>query len=288
MKINYIIALLFLAFISIVIIANINDTNRIGCTELNGNGCVCHGLERDTSVIAWVEGPDTLQIGQTGYYRMYMFGGPAEGGGYNVAGRFGKMELVDSFSYRHPLALNELTQAFSLPFPTPQDTIFWNFGYTASDTSGEWDTIYSCGLSLVWDSIPDPLDKWNYGPKFPVKILDKVTNSSNTNTELDGYHLYQNYPNPFNPTTAIRFTIPTSPLNPSPNQGEGQRERLITLKVFDVSGSEIITLVNEESATGGAGSYEVDFNATGLPSGIYFYRLQAGNFIETKKMVLLR
>ena len=271
MKINYIIALLFLAFISIVVIANINDTNLIGCTELNGNGCVCHGLERDTSVIAWVEGPDTLQIGQTGYYRMYMFGGPAEGGGYNVAGRYGKMELVDSFSYRHPLQLNELTQAFSLPFPTTQDTIFWNFGYTASDTSGEWDTIYSCGLSLVWDSIPDPLDRWNYGPKFPVKIIENVTNSSNNNMELDGYHLYQNYPNPFNPSTKISWQSAV---------GSWQ-----TLKVYDILGNEVATLVNEENAVG---SYTVEFDATGLPSGIYFYRLQAGSFVETKKMLLMK
>jgi len=286
MKINYIIALLFLAFISIVVIANINDTNRIGCTELNGNGCVCHGLERDTSVIAWVEGPDTLQIGQTGYYRMYMFGGPAEGGGYNVAGRYGKMELVDSFSYRHPLQLNELTQAFSLPFPTTQDTIFWNFGYTASDTSEEWDTIYSCGLSLVWDSIPDPLDRWNYGPKFPVKILENVTSSSNNNTELDGYHLYQNYPNPFNPATTIRFTIPPD---------ERREMQDVSLKVYDVLGNEVATLVNEKKS---GGNYEANFSAIGgsafggnvssLPSGIYFYKLQTGNFIETKKMLLLK
>ncbi|MCH7962870.1 MAG: T9SS type A sorting domain-containing protein [Bacteroidetes bacterium] len=276
MKINYIIALLFLAFISIVVIANLNDTNKIGGTELNGSGCVCHGLERDTSVIVWVEGPDTLQIGQTGYYRMYMFGGPAEGGGYNVAGRYGKMELVDSFSYRHPLALNELTQAFSLPFPTTLDTIFWNFGYTASDTSGEWDTIYSCGLSLVWDSIPDPLDKWNFGPKFPVKILDNITIISSNNTELDDYQLYQNYPNPFNPITTIRYQIPEL--------------SFVTIKIYDVLGNEIATLVNGERLVG---EYEVIFDGTGLihqtlPSGVYFYSLQAGNYIKIKKMVLIK
>lgn len=276
MKINYIIALLFLTFISIVVIANLNDTNKIGGTELNGHGCVCHSLERDSSVIVWVEGPDTLQIGQTGYYRMYMFGGPAEGGGYNVAGRYGKMELVDSFSYRHPLALNELTQAFSLPFPTTLDTIFWNFGYTASDTSGEWDTIYSCGLSLVWDSIPDPLDKWNFGPKFPVKILDNITSISSNNTELDGYQLYQNYPNPFNPVTNIRFRIPSS--------GNGE-SRLVILKVYDVMGREVETLLNGIKPTG---EYEVGWDARDYPSGVYFYNLETNDFIDVKKMILLK
>ncbi len=113
------------------------------------------------------------------------------------------------------------------------------------------------------------------------------------------FSLSQNYPNPFNPSTKIHFTIPTSPLNPSPYQGEGNRERFVTLKVFDVLGKEVATLVNEEKP---AGSYEVEFNsvetlhATSLPSGVYFYQLRAGDpstgsgqvFIETKKMILLR
>jgi len=90
--------------------------------------------------------------------------------------------------------------------------------------------------------------------------------------------LYQNFPNPFNPTTKIKFTIPASPLS----FGEGQGVRLI---VYDILGNEIATLVNEEKP---AGEHEVEFDASGLTSGIYFYKLQAGNFVETKKMVLLK
>ena len=85
------------------------------------------------------------------------------------------------------------------------------------------------------------------------------------------YSLEQNYPNPFNPTTTIRFTI--SDL------------RFTILKVYDVLGNEVATLVNEEKP---AGTYEVEFTAIDLPSGIYFYRLQASNFIKTKKMILLK
>ncbi|RKY90137.1 MAG: hypothetical protein DRQ13_13010, partial [Ignavibacteriae bacterium] len=80
------------------------------------------------------------------------------------------------------------------------------------------------------------------------------------------FTLSQNYPNPFNPTTKIKFTIPTSPLNPSPYQGEGQRERLITLKIYDVLGNEVTTLVNKEKP---AESYEVEFDGAILTSGIY-------------------
>jgi len=92
------------------------------------------------------------------------------------------------------------------------------------------------------------------------------------------YALFQNYPNPFNPTTTIKYQIPEM--------------SFVTLKAYDVLGNEVAALVNEEKP---AGSYKIEFDASALPSGIYFYRLQvypanggAGSFVETKKMVLLR
>ncbi len=85
------------------------------------------------------------------------------------------------------------------------------------------------------------------------------------------FMLRQNYPNPFNPLTKINYQIPEF--------------SFVTLKVFDVLGSGIATLVNEEKTIG---SYEIEFNAIDLPSGIYFYRLKAGSFVETKKMVLIK
>ena len=85
------------------------------------------------------------------------------------------------------------------------------------------------------------------------------------------YSLSQNYPNPFNPSTTIHFSVPSS--------------EFVTLKVFDVLGNEVATLVNEEKL---AGTYEINFNADGLSSGIYFYKLHAGSFVETKKMILIR
>ena len=270
MKVNYILAILFLTFVSIAVIANVNETDLIGCTELNGMGCVCHTVERDTLVNVWVEGPESLYVGQTGYYKMFMSGGPAEAGGYNVAGRFGEMVLVDTFSFQHPLSMNELTQAFSLPFPTTQDTIYWEFGYQALGSSPEWDTIYSCGLSLVWDSIPDFRDRWNYGPKFPVKILS-VTDADKNRDQPGEFILYQNYPNPFNPSTKISW-----------QSSIGSRQ---SLRIYDVNGKEVEILFTEYKP---AGSYEVRFDASGLPSGIYFYKLEWGSLTKTKKMILLK
>lgn len=272
MKVNYLLTFLFLAFVTIIVIANVDGTDLINCTELNGQGCVCHNLERDTLVHVWVEGPESLYVGQTGMYKMFMSGGPAEAGGYNVAGRFGEMVLVDTLSFQHPLVLNELTQAFPLPFPTPQDTIYWDFGYEVQDSSIAWDTIYSCGLSIVWDTIPDFHDHWNFGSKFPVKILSEaVTNIDEHTNSPNDFILYQNYPNPFNPSTKIGFRISDF--------------GFVSIKIYDALGKEVSTLVNEEKSQG---EYEVSFDAVGLPSGIYFYSLNAGSFTETKKMLLLK
>ncbi len=87
----------------------------------------------------------------------------------------------------------------------------------------------------------------------------------------DKFELSQNYPNPFNPSTKISWQSPV---------GSWQ-----TLKIFDILGNEVATLVNEQKP---AGSYNVTFDASTLPSGIYMYKLQAGSFIETKKMILLK
>lgn len=100
-----------------------------------------------------------------------------------------------------------------------------------------------------------------------------------------GFLLEQNYPNPFNPSTRIKYTIPNF-TESNLSQGDGTKQGWLTvLKVFDVLGNEIATLVNEYKP---AGKYEIEFNASLLPSGVYFYQLKVGSFVETKKMVLLR
>ncbi|MEJ2195580.1 MAG: T9SS type A sorting domain-containing protein [Ignavibacteriaceae bacterium] len=114
--------------------------------------------------------------------------------------------------------------------------------------------------------------------------LNDITSveQSDDDIAVSDFVLEQNYPNPFNPSTKIKYTIPPQQ---NPLQGGDYRGGLITLKVYDILGNEIATLVNEEKT---AGSYEVSYDANTLSSGIYFYTLNAGSFIETKKMVLLR
>ena len=97
----------------------------------------------------------------------------------------------------------------------------------------------------------------------PLKVEDKGIPTA--------FSLSQNYPNPFNPTTVIHYTVP--------------KTSLVNLSVFNLLGQEVKTLVNEEKSPG---EYEVRFDGSNLPSGIYFYRLVAGDFVKTMKMLLMK
>ncbi len=112
-----------------------------------------------------------------------------------------------------------------------------------------------------------------------VDNIQKVFGSTNGNNVKDisniiptQYRLAQNYPNPFNPVTKINFDLP-----------EVGRVKLI---IYDMLGKEITRLVNDELKT--AGRYTMEFNGVNLASGVYFYRLEANKFVQTKRMVLIK
>jgi 1,4-alpha-glucan branching enzyme len=115
--------------------------------------------------------------------------------------------------------------------------------------------------------------------KLPTPEPNILTNVNTDEIKIpDKYELLQNYPNPFNPATIIRYSIPQTALNNNEVQS-------VILRVYDFLGRKIKTLVNEKQTPG---NYSVNFNASDLSSGIYFYSLSTGNFTETKKMILLR
>jgi hypothetical protein len=113
----------------------------------------------------------------------------------------------------------------------------------------------------------------SYMDVYLVKTLGDgtVSVSDDRNVMPITFALLQNFPNPFNPSTKIKYSVP--------------RISHVQIKVFDVLGNEIETLVDEEKP---AGAYELTWNAEGLPSGVYFYQLIAGSFVETKKMIFLK
>ena len=117
-------------------------------------------------------------------------------------------------------------------------------------------------------------------------VVTEVNQATST-TVFNKFVLSQNYPNPFNPTTTIKFTIPLEVKRKTidgfiPSGVEGG---LVRLLIYDILGREVATLVNQKQKPG---NYEVNWEASNQPSGIYFYQLTVGNYVETKKMILLR
>lgn len=137
---------------------------------------------------------------------------------------------------------------------TPGNTYFWKV--CAKNISG--DSLWSSGVNGFY-------------------VDENATDVEITsNTIPENFELFQNYPNPFNPTTIIKYAIPSNV------KGETANVKLV---IYDVLGRELKTLVNKELS---AGSYEVQFNANELTSGIYFYSVQAGEYSVTKKMLLMK
>jgi uncharacterized lipoprotein YddW (UPF0748 family) len=112
----------------------------------------------------------------------------------------------------------------------------------------------------------------NYNETDPSEVITvTVTSAPDFDTPIARYTLYQNYPNPFNPETNIRFTLPVA--------------SKVTLTVYDLLGREVAVLLDERRY---AGEHTVRFNAAGLPSGVYIYRIQAGDFVQSKRMILTK
>jgi alpha-glucosidase (family GH31 glycosyl hydrolase) len=152
----------------------------------------------------------------------------------------------------------------------------WTSTWTAGDSShdGQSGFVYDDSLHIVRVYLPAATES-TY--EITVERV-KLTSANEEEMQPSDFWLGQNYPNPFNPTTHIRFGVPVS--------------GFVTLKVYDTLGRYVATLMNEEKSPG---AYEVQFDASSMPSGVYFYRLEvtkdffgAGSFVETKKLTMLK
>jgi len=180
----------------------------------------------------------------------------------------------------------------------------WRAGYAADTSyfkwmnSGEIDTNFSAGndgsvivsgnyyrkippgsIDTFWIAVAvgDSLEAFESNiDTASLKIPGILNSIKNDNVIVDRFNLYQNYPNPFNPVTTIKYSIPVNVNSQIFN---------VKLNVFDILGNEVAVLVNEQKSPG---EYEVRFDAGSLSSGVYFYRLKAGDFIESRKMLLLK
>ena len=148
--------------------------------------------------------------------------------------------------------------------------------YTAHVTQLVKNFLSPLGIELVGNKLyvmETGLNYNNNSPKLYEVTLpeDNPTAVNNQGNILLSFKLYQNYPNPFNPVTSIDYTVPKS--------------NFVTLRVYNLLGEEVSTLVNEVKQSG---KYEVKFNGSDLTSGVYFYQMKAGNFSDTKKFILMK
>src|SRR5690606_29298955 len=202
--------------------------------------------------------------------------------GYNTDGA-----LMCVFSGYQPLpdtldgfAMNDIYYSLSY-----DDGATWSTPVNLTNTS-DWDELYPTvapngntnEFFIHYQATRGPGSQ-SFTDNAPTYVVHQVaqiiptSSIQNISNEVpDGFSLKQNFPNPFNPSTSIQFNLPTS--------------SLVTLKVYDVTGKEVATLVNSQRLA--AGSFQYDFNASNLSSGMYFYTLSTENFRETKKMMLIK
>ncbi len=205
---------------------------------------------------------------------------------------------------------NLVVSEWELPGNSPIHNIFikgnyahisyYKEGYVVLDISDPTNPVLAGQYDTYAGTTPTYAGAWNCYPFFKSGsviisdmqtglyifnfTLDDPASAGTENNYLSNFVLQQNYPNPFNPSTTIKYSITHNPPS-SPLSERGETGGLVSLKVYDVLGKKIATLVNEEKS---AGEYEVAFNANSLPSGLYFARLEAGSYSKTIKMILLK
>jgi hypothetical protein len=227
-------------------------------------GCTCHSPTPSDDVTVTITGPDILTTNETAVYTVNITGGPLARGGTNIAASDGVLDIINGEGLRKQS--NELTQI--QPKAPVGGAVSFQFNYTAPANPGSA-TLFANGNSVNFNG-NNSGDQWNFADN---KIIT-VNNPTDVDDDqiVNSYKLEQNYPNPFNPSTTFEFRLANS--------------GLVSLKVFDVLGHEVATLIEEVRP---AGIYKIEFEADNynLTSGVYFYQLKSGNFTSTKKFILL-
>jgi len=266
--------------------------NSTGASDVSSDGSVITGSSSNSSgdpyAFRWVEGAGMEQIGtfysfargisgdgstvtgsetgSTGLHRAFKW---TQSGGFefNIAGNFSQGNAVSgdgiiivgdygngAFRLSTAGGLEALNQVYS-SLLTPGSDL-----YTALGISSDGQFIVGYGLNGATNQ-----------DEGYLLAINGISSVNETQSFPNDFVLNQNYPNPFNPSTTIKFSIPN--------------EEFISLEVFNSLGEEVVELVNE---TKPMGNYSVTFDASALTSGVYFYKLSAGSFIQTRKMILVK
>jgi len=226
-----------------------NTPNTVGCGS-------CHAL--NTAITAVILGPDTVTAGQTYTFTLTITNSGGSGDlGVDIAAKIGTLSIIAGQQLK-VMGTELVHQNGGIPYSSPKSI---TFSYTAPVIIGT-DTLYA-----TVDR--GHAGRWNFAPNKGVVV--KLATGIVNNEIPVRFYLSQNFPNPFNPVTKINYGV--------------AKATNVSVKVFDLLGKEVATLVNEYQASG---NYFTTFDATLYPTGIYYYRINAGDFSEVRKMSLIK
>ncbi len=251
--------LFFTLFMGITTSVFSYPTGVAGRTLLGSTpGCTCHSSSPNTAVVVSVSGPLTLTVGQTATYTLSVSrsSGTFSTGGIDVAVSSGTLGIGSSSGIK--ILSGEVVHSAKFTGATTK-----TFTFTAPSTAG---TITMAVTGAAGTNPPT----WNHGTSISI-IVSSLNGIIRTEETASSYSLAQNFPNPFNPVTKISYSIPKS--------------SEVSLTIYDILGQKVSELVREKQD---AGSYSVEFNASSLSSGVYYYKIEAGDFTSIKKMTLVK
>ncbi len=225
------------------------DPSTAGCGS-------CHAF--NAAITGLITGPDTVTAGQTYTFTLTITNSGGSGDlGVDIAAKTGILAIIAGQQLK-VMGTELVHQNGGIPYSSPKSI---TFSYTAPGIVGT-DTLYATvdrGHS----------GRWNYAPNKGVYV--RLATGIVNNEIPVKFYISQNFPNPFNPVTKINYGI--------------VKGTNVSIKVFDLLGKEVATLVNEYQESG---NYFTTFDATLYPTGIYFYRIQTNDFTEVRKMSLIR
>lgn len=223
-------------------------TSTAGCGSCHNQGSTITGV---------ITGPDTVTAGQTYTFTLTLTTTGGSGKyGVDIAAKTGTLTAISGQGL--VLMSSELVHSAGITWVNPKVI---TFSYTAPASAGT-DTLYA-----TVDRGQAGAYNWAPNKGVIVKLATGITN----NEIPVKFYLSQNFPNPFNPVTKINYGV--------------AKATNVSVKVFDLLGKEVATLVNEYQASG---NYFTTFDATLYPTGIYYYRIKAGDFSEVRKMSLIK
>jgi len=187
----------------------------------------------------------------------------------------------------YPFGVRELAEDFILKTLIPQNEVHNTindydtmYNHNTNNSKGNHALVNKYSLMMIYpDTSSDHFNRKTSALRNKLSLLTAITGkqlilpgNNNPSAVPKEFNLYQNYPNPFNPTTTIKYDLP--------------KDVNVTIKIYDIIGRVVTTLVNNEMKK--AGSYNIQWNGANYASGVYFYRIEAGDFVSSKKLVLIK